>query len=129
MRITLTILLACISPSEPPITAASCAATKTCRPSIKPKPVITPSPRRDDFAAHVGFVARQHQRIDLGERAGIEQHVDAFARRQPPLGMLSIGVFGRTGCLLALVAQFIDVLFHDLAFPQKSRSLRKCNPC
>ena len=42
--IALTILLACISPNDPPITVASCAATNTWRPLISPNPVTTPSP-------------------------------------------------------------------------------------
>src|SRR5512135_1995527 len=40
----LTILAACISPSEPPMVLKSCAKAKTVRPLTMPYPVTTPSP-------------------------------------------------------------------------------------
>ncbi len=43
--ITLQIFSACASDSEPPNTVKSCAYAKTSRPSIRPNPVTTPSPR------------------------------------------------------------------------------------
>src|SRR5216117_3417538 len=43
--ITLQIFSACASDSEPPNTVKSCANTYTSRPSIRPYPVTTPSPR------------------------------------------------------------------------------------
>src|SRR5438552_2118314 len=43
--ITLQIFSACASESEPPKTVKSCAKTYTRRPSIRPYPVTTPSPR------------------------------------------------------------------------------------
>ena len=42
---TLQIFSACASESEPPNTVKSCANTYTSRPSIRPEPVTTPSPR------------------------------------------------------------------------------------
>src|SRR6266516_4123469 len=43
--ITLQIFSACASESEPPNTVKSCANTYTRRPSMRPHPVTTPSPR------------------------------------------------------------------------------------
>ena len=45
MSITLHIFAAKVSESEPPNTVKSCEKTYTCRPSIVPRPVTTPSPK------------------------------------------------------------------------------------
>src|SRR5437016_10414024 len=45
LSITLQIFSACASDSEPPNTVKSCAKTYTSRPTIRPYPVTTPSPR------------------------------------------------------------------------------------
>jgi hypothetical protein len=43
--------------------------------------------------------------------------------------VLHIGIFGCTGRLLAFVTQLVNVLVHNLTFPQKFHSLGRCNPC
>ena len=87
---TFTIFSAYASDSEPPKTVKSWLKTKTSRPSIVPWPVTTPSPRmccvvEPELGRPVG-----DERVELDERPGIEQEVEALARGQLAEGVLPL---------------------------------------
>src|SRR5207249_2607993 len=87
--ITLQIFSACASDSEPPNTVKSCANTYTSRPSIRPYPVTTPSPRYFSSASPKS-TERWVEAIELDERARVEQRVEPLARRQLSLFVLDL---------------------------------------
>ena len=112
------------SPSEPPKTDASWLKMNTCRPSIVPHPVMTPSPRmRRSLHAEVGGpVEREH--VELGERAGVEQTVDALARGELALGVL--GALRRAAPMhgvVAPLAQHVDLLVRATTRPAGRRPI------
>ncbi len=76
---TLTIFSAKTSPSDPPNTVKSCEKMQTGRPSIVPWPVITPSPSGWRLVHAKAMGAMHRKCIQLHERAGIEQRINALA--------------------------------------------------
>ena len=79
---TLTIFAALVSESDPPKTVKSCAKAYTTRPSTRPWPAMTPSPGMTWSA-----IPKSRQRcvtsLSISSKvAGVEQQVDALARRQ-----------------------------------------------
>ena len=87
---TLQIFSAYASDSDPPKTVKSWLKTKTSRPSMVPWPVTTPSPR---YAVSTSGFAIRDERIEFDERAGVEQELQAFARRQLSARVLLIDAF------------------------------------
>ena len=102
--ITLWIFSANTSPSAPPNTVKSWLKMNTLRPWIVPQPVTTPSVYGPlEQAAVVGSVAGEH--VELVERAGVEQELDALAGQHLALGVLPLDRplgSGVEGLLLAL---------------------------
>ena len=78
--ITLQIFSANTSPSDPPSTVKSCEKRKTCRPSMVAWPVITPSPRNCRSSKPNAVRAVDREAVQLDERAGVDQRLDALAR-------------------------------------------------
>jgi len=74
------------------------------------------------FAAGVGLVAGQNERVDLGERAGVKQQVDAFAGRQPALAVLGGGVFFAAGGRGPARLKVVEIELHI-------RRFRLCHCC
>ena len=118
---TLWIFSANTSPSAPPKTVKSWLNTHTLRPSMVPKPVITPSVYGPVLLeAHpVGPVAGQH--VELLEGAVVEQVVDALAGGHLPLGVVLLDRPGRPGVagLLAALGQFLESLGHRVIHWQR----------
>ncbi len=71
-----------VSDSEPPKTVKSCAKANTWRPSTRPWPADD-AVAGDDLLVHPEVEAAvRDELVELLERAGIEQEVDALARGQ-----------------------------------------------
>ena len=91
---TLQIFSAYASDSDPPKTVKSWLKTKTSRPSIVPWPVTTPSPRTCCSVEPELRRAMRDERVELDERARVEQQVEALARRQLAPGVLALDADG-----------------------------------
>ena len=77
------------SPSAPPKTVKSWLNTNTLRPSTVPQPVIDAVGVRPLLEpGAVGPVAGEH--VELVERAGVEQVLDALAGEHLALGVLAL---------------------------------------
>ena len=87
---TLQIFSACVSDSDPPKTVKSWLKTNTSRPSMVPCPVTTPSPRIALLVETEVGRTMGHERIELHERARIEQQVQSLTRRQLAARMLLV---------------------------------------
>ncbi len=103
------------SPSEPPKTVKSWLNTQTRRPSIVPWPGdhgVAPGP----VLLHVEVVgAVAHERVELLEGAGIEQLLDALARRVLAARvLLLLGLRGRVQRRLAQLVQLGELLLVGL---------------
>ena len=87
---TLQIFSAYASDSDPPKTVKSCEKTKTSRPSIEPVP------GHDAVAEEVLPVEAElgrpmgDERVELDERARVEQQVEPFAGRELAPGVLAL---------------------------------------
>ena len=112
---TLHIFSAITSPSEPPKTVKSCENTQTGRPSIVPWPVTTASPqgRFRSMSKSRGAVA--HERVELLERARVEQLLDPLAGGQLALGvLLLLGLRVGVDRLLAQLVELRELLLVGL---------------
>ena len=86
--ITLQIFAAKVSDSEPPNTVKSWEKTNTARPSMRPWPVTTPSPG-NALRLHAEIVAAvDDERVELLERARVEQGLDPLPRGELAGGVL-----------------------------------------
>ena len=97
----------CTSPSEPPKTVKSWLKTQTWRPSIVPWPVTTASAQRP-VAVHpeIGRAVAD-EGVELLEGAGVEQLLDALARRELALRVLLLD--GRPLGVRGLAAQLLEL--------------------
>ena len=100
----------------------SLAKTKTGRPLIVPQPVTTPSPGIFllGHAEFGGAVLDEH--VELLERALVEEHLDALARRQLAALVLRRDAL-RAAALPRLLAPLLE-LVQNLAHRPRSKVMR-----
>ena len=122
------IFSAITSPSEPPKTVKSWLNTQTVRPSIVPWPVTTASPqgRFLSMLELVGAVA--HERVELLERAGVEQLLDPLAGGHLALRvLLGDRVLGRgVGRLEAQLLELRELLLECLGVREPCHGAAEC---